>query len=168
MSSPFNDTADTASANNHTGNSINNDETMTTSSIVTSSQQGIIDIRTALEILSERSRPINQHRYRGHFASSPTSGCPHCVDTTISEEAKSMGQTILLHEEGANEANRTAAPTITDQENLEEKRKALAEERSKRQVEIKTKLQSMSVSELIQAVLEAQRQRVATYREFDW
>ncbi len=79
-----------------------------------------------------------------------------------------MGQTILLHEEGANEANRTAAPTITDQENLEEKRKALAEERSKRQVEIKTKLQSMSVSELIQAVLEAQRQRVATYREFDW
>lgn len=53
------------------------------------------------------------------------------------------------------------------EQDLEKRKQELAEERTKREVEIRTKLQTMTVKELLAAVLDAQTGRVATYREYN-
>ena len=70
-----------------------------------------------------------------------------------------MGQSIdLTQMEGETQAV---------SESIEKQRRAIHDERQKRIVEIRAKLESMTVSELVAAVLEAQVGRVETYREYD-
>lgn len=169
------------SSDNHVHDAMDhhNDETTTSTTQSTTEMESVpqngIDIRKALDILSARSHPPpsssvdRRHLHATPGAFSSSLGCPDCAGTKIPEEAKAMGQTILLHDEATKSgvsvsSNSTVAK---DDDDLEEKRRALAEERSKRQEEILAQFQSMSVAELIQAVLGAQRERVATYREFD-
>jgi hypothetical protein len=121
-----------------------------------------IDIRQALEILSSRSAHSHDDH---HDQNNDIDGSCH---EHVPDEAKAMGQTIDLmtsaggREEELNEdASGAAAPG--HEQDMEEKKKA----RRKREVAIKEKLQSMNVTDLLGAVMEAQSERVATYREYD-
>lgn len=71
-----------------------------------------------------------------------------------------MGQSIDL----VAAAQKHAAEIEQD---MEKRKQELAEERKKREGEIRTKLQSLTVKELLATVLDAQTGRVATYREYN-
>lgn len=111
-------------------------------------KQGI-DINQALSILSARSQS-------GPGDRNVENGCPCCHGTPAPDNAHKMGQTLDL--EARNE-------TVKEQNTGEEKK--LQEERDNRQEEIKQRLNSMSEAELIQAFLNAQEDRVKTYREYE-
>jgi len=70
-----------------------------------------------------------------------------------------MGQTLDLvqTEEDAN--------SIT--ESMEKQRQEIQDQRRNRELEIRAELESMTVRELLAAVMEAQTGRVETYREYD-
>lgn len=120
----------------------------------TSSRHGI-DIRQALEILSSRTSHDHSHE-RGNEQAA-------CHGSVADEASRAMGQTIDL--------NATARDPSTSPEasarSMEEAKKELDEARKARGVEIRSHLESMSVKDLLQAVLEAQRERVAAYHVYD-
>ena len=116
------------------------------------SQKGI-DFRKALEILSMRSAEDSAST-KGNDENS-TRGKSSGLNG-----AKPMGQVIDLF-------GNDKATGCDSSEVQEKKRKKMEEERIKRRSEIEQKLQSMSAKDLINAVLEAQQQRVATYRTFE-
>jgi len=71
-----------------------------------------------------------------------------------------MGQTLDL----------TSSATKQDakeEKTTEEQHEEMRNQRKERQQELQTRLASMSIRELLYSVLEAQSERVATYREFD-
>lgn len=109
-----------------------------------------IDIQEALTILSARTEDPN-HTH-GH------EGC--CHGTPAPEDAKGMGQTIDM-----------TAPTpttpATEEFPNEEEQKKLQEERAKRRQEIHDEMERMTVRELLQAVMKAQQDRVAAYRDYE-
>ena len=141
-----------------------------------SSLQKGIDIQKALEILAERtaSSSQQQQQQQQHDSVAPTAlsssttqdkergtcGC-HASSNEAPPNAANMGQRIDLNE---------VVPTNLTT-NLSEEAAALQkrvqQERLQRQAELKKRLQSMMVEELLRTVLEAQEQRVLTYREFD-
>lgn len=118
-----------------------------------SSRQGI-DIRQALDILSARTSHDHSHSH-----SDKQDGCQKSA--TI--ESNAMGQTIDL--------NAPEEATIADPEavakSMEEEKKKLERDRKTREEQIRAHLQTMSVKDLLQAVMEAQKERVATYRAYD-
>ena len=109
-------------------------------------QQGI-DINQALSILSARSKP-------GVTEGDETS-CP-CCHGQPPAHSHTMGQTIDL--------GRAEKETVEEQKTSE---KDLQSETSKRNEEIKEKLESMSEAELVKTVFSAQEDRVKTYREYE-
>ena len=125
-----------------------------------SSKDGI-DIRLALEILSARSAEAHTHSENGE------AGCHHHAPNGAAQ----MGQTIDLNQDTTNQTEDTeddsANPVASAEETVEEKRKRVQEERDKRRADMKQKLESMSVKNLTNAVLDAQQQRVMTYREYE-
>lgn len=112
-----------------------------------SSKKGI-DIHKALEILSLRSSHDESVDHQNH-----SHDCQHHTP----EGGEEMGQTIDLVQEEVDSISKS----------LEERRKSLREDHAKRGEEIRSKLETMSVSELLNKVMEAQEDRVATYREYD-
>jgi hypothetical protein len=116
-------------------------------------KQGI-DIRQALDILSARTSHDHSHSH-----SNVQDGCQQCA----TDESKTMGQTIDL--------NALAVPAATDPEvvakSMKEEKQQLHRVLKMRQTKIRARLQNMSVKDLLQAVMEAQRERVATYQSFD-
>lgn len=133
-----------------------------------SSQQQGIDIRQALEILEARNSQGDLHDHCHHL---PSAGC----NVNVPEEAKSMGQTIDLNAPSATDESKSdlhEQKSEEDQaqaiaEDMEEKRKQLQEARKQREEEIRAELETMSVRELLSAVMESQSERVATYKEYD-
>ena len=135
-----------------------------------------ISIRDALAIMDARSesggdRELSHGNYRMNGEGN-----------VISEEQKNMGQTIDLlawtkmgndqqcdcaEPDGNN--NDIIDPSLKSQrlKDAEEGKKKIDENRKQREVEIRTKLEQLSVSELIHALFEAQRERVFTYKDFD-
>lgn len=122
-----------------------------TSQRSTSSNQGI-DIRQALDILA--SRTSHEH---SHSHSEGQAGC----EQSATDESSAMGQTIDLA------SGETAPDPTTVAEAMEEQKQKLDQDRKAREEQIRAHLQSMSVKDLLQAVMEAQRERVATYRAYD-
>ena len=117
-----------------------------------------IDIETALSILSERT----QKKDGRDDNSDHSAGCGcHHPGESIPESMKTMGQTIDLNQGDGESGN-----THTDEERRKEEEK-IKDERAERQEEIKKQLQSMSNKELLQSVLNAQEERVATYRAYE-
>jgi hypothetical protein len=111
------------------------------------SKEGI-DVRLALEILSQRSPEDHARGADG--------ACSH----KASEQHKALGQVIDLNPQEQEDINKR-------RELLEIEQNELAAEREKRLVEMKDKLLHMSVRELLLAVLEAQQQRVQTYHSYN-
>jgi len=125
-----------------------------------SSQQGI-DVREALHILSLRNPEEHGHSHDHHHGHSSTA----CHEPPT-KDAVNWGQSIDLV--GVSESSSSNA---TSQEeavaNIEKQKEQLEKERAERRAVIEKKLATMSVSELLQCVMNSQEQRVATYRSYD-
>lgn len=117
-----------------------------------SSNQGI-DICQALDILSARTSHDHSHSH-----SDEQDGCQQ----SATDESKAMGQTIDLNpsEEKVPDPEQVA-------KSMEEQKEKLEQDRKIREEQIREHLTTMSVKDLLQAVMEAQRERVATYRSYD-
>jgi hypothetical protein len=108
-----------------------------------------IDIRQALDILSQRSsEPAKVD------SSIPRCGCHQ----NVHKDAHRWGQRIDLGEGDTNVPNDSEIETDVAKVQME---------RAKRRVEIEECLSSMSVEDLIGCVISSQRERVATYRTYD-
>lgn len=116
------------------------------------SNQGI-DIRQALEILASRTSHDHSHSHSEDQAA----GCQQ----SATDECKDMGQTIDLV------SGETAPDPAVLAKAMEEEKQQLDQDRQAREEQIRAHLQTMSVKDLLQAVMEAQRERVATYRTYD-
>jgi hypothetical protein len=112
-----------------------------------------IDIEQALTILSARTEDPN-HTHDHH-------GC--CHGAQAPDNSKDMGQTIDM----------TAPTPLPASEEIisEEEQKKQQEERARRAArrrqEIHAELERMEVRELLQAVMKAQQDRVAAYRDYE-
>lgn len=127
----------------------------------TSSKQAHgIDIRQALDILASRNSHGHSHEH-SHEHGNEQAACHR----SATDEVKAMGQTIDLN---APAKDPSASPQVEMMaQSMEEAKQELDKARKAREVDIRAHLQSMSVKDLLQAVMEAQRERVATYRDFD-
>jgi hypothetical protein len=119
----------------------------------TSSRHGI-DIRQALDILSSRTSHDHSHEHGNEQAA---------CHGSATDEARAMGQTIDLNAPARDPSTLPAASA----QSMDEAKQELDEARKARGEEIRAHLQSMSIKDLLQAVMEAQRERVATYRVYD-
>lgn len=124
-----------------------------------------IDIQEALSILSDRSKTGGEQ-----------------ISKSIPDELKGRGQTIDITEEleFTNPANftscdcATGAPDNDDSENKlggdaveDAKHEAMKQARIRRGEEIKSKVRSMSVSDLLGMIFGAQQERVSTYKIYE-
>ena len=137
-----------------------------------------INIRDALSILSSRAKT-------GGDADIIKSSSSSNDNNVVPNELKKMGQTIDIVNEmeftkpnaiGCNcaannnnddEASSLSSPYNDDVEEEKEKHEAMKLEREQRSREIRTKLQSMDVADLLKMIFTAQEERVATYKLFD-
>ena len=119
------------------------------------SVQGI-DFHQALAILSARS--AEKHEETKHEPSCPCSSNGLMDEDKNNKFLPTMGQIIRLdgEEEG------TTTTKSTTEENSKD-----TEMKSERKQEWLDGIGKLSTRRLLQAVLEAQQQRVATYREYD-
>jgi Tfp pilus assembly major pilin PilA len=125
----------------------------------TSSKQGI-DIRDALEILSARSSEEHSHSENGE------PGCHHHAP----KDANTMGQTLDMNEtenQPASIMDESNDDNDNSDQDVQVQQQQLDEERAKRRIEIEAQLQSMTLKELLHAVMDAQQKRVATYRDYE-
>jgi predicted DNA binding CopG/RHH family protein len=113
-----------------------------------------IDIQAALSILSDRTADSS--------SSKAEDGCG-CHGTKPPENAKNMGQKIDLLP-GKQEGNEEEEQKILE-EKVEQER--AQQERAKRHEDIRKELNNMGNPELLQALLKAQEDRVAAYREYE-
>lgn len=122
------------------------DSFMSSRTSSSSSQQQGIDFRDAVAILSARSpHSSSSHEHHHH----PT----ECHHAPISIDMKRMGQVIEVSTDPSSTNNDT--------------KKALEEEQRVHQKKLHTTMSTMSVRELLQTVLEAQQQRVESYRTYN-
>jgi hypothetical protein len=128
----------------------------------TNSQQGI-DIRVAMEILSERSGEEHSHSH--------SDGCHHHAPKGTETM---MGQTINMNESEEKKPASSAMDESNDDdgddrndEDVKAQQEQLDKDRAKRKVEIQEQLQSMTLKELLHAVMDAQQNRVSTYRDYE-
>ena len=145
------------------------------------SQDGI-DIRLALEILSQRQQ--KKPNSRGAPISGPqtpgtgnneehihTAACGCQVQSSflpkdVAETTQKMGQVLSLYDDEENEDARKATET-QDREQQKQATEGQNERRMKRQEELRKRVESMDLCERIQTVLKAQEERVASYRVFE-
>jgi hypothetical protein len=144
----------------------------TSNSNTLAGQQQGIDIRQALSILSARSEPSENHPHGVNATTSNTSAaaaaaaaCGCCHGAPVPEAAKTMGQTIDLMATPDDDSN---AATIEETRRLEqEEAEATKKQKAERLEKIQAALNSMNQQELLRAVLQAQEDRVATYRDYE-
>lgn len=126
----------------------------------TSNQQGI-DIRVAMDILSERSG--EEH---SHTSENGGPGCHHHAPKGV----ETMGQTIDMNESEEKPASKMDESNDDDDktdEDVKAQQEQLDKDRAKRRIEIQEQLQSMTLKELLHAVMDAQQNRVSTYRDYE-
>ena len=125
------------------------------------SAQGI-DVREALEILAARSSRTHDHSRASDHHHSAACGCHHGGIPT--EDAVHWGQRISLGgEQDAKDEEEAMAVSLS----IEEQKERIAKERAERRIDVEQKLASMTVLELLQCVMGAQEERVATYRNYN-
>eukprot|EP00934_Nitzschia_sp_Nitz4_P006386 Nitzschia sp. Nitz4//scaffold113_size70149//37333//38242//NITZ4_005951-RA/size70149-augustus-gene-0.94-mRNA-1//-1//CDS//3329533344//6376//frame0 len=137
--------------------------TTTTSSTSQTSQPAMIpgiNIHDAMAILSARSSHNETNGDGSNNSHSASDACP-CCQGDVSESVKKMGQTIDLL---APSNSDTDAP---NQETDDAALQALKESRESRLQKIQSELNAMTNTELLQAILQVQHDRVAIYREFE-
>eukprot|EP00571_Detonula_confervacea_P017375 CAMPEP_0172298832 /NCGR_PEP_ID=MMETSP1058-20130122/1304_1 /TAXON_ID=83371 /ORGANISM="Detonula confervacea, Strain CCMP 353" /LENGTH=279 /DNA_ID=CAMNT_0013008125 /DNA_START=15 /DNA_END=854 /DNA_ORIENTATION=+ len=133
-------------------------------------QQSGININDALSILSARAKSGGD--------ADITNG-----SSTVPDELKEMGQTIDIANQmefakpgggaGAgcdcarNKDNEASTDPVVLDEEEEKKHEAMKQERARRGEEIRTRLQSMGVVDLLGMIFRAQQERVATYKMFE-
>jgi hypothetical protein len=125
----------------------------------TNQQSKGIDIQQALSILSERS---SSHPESSSDPDNHHGGCG-CHGSHAPENAPTMGQTIDLMAS-------SPQPQQEQEESKEDQEKKalrIQHERAKRQAQIQQELKGMTDQELLQAVLNVQQDRVATYRDYE-
>jgi len=133
-----------------------------------------INIQDALSILSLRAKSRGEGE----------------LSDEANPDKKRMGQTINLFQadniaEGENSVDSTsvsksdgcdcvrntaainAAPTLKETAEEETKRQQMESERKERELKFKRELETLSVKELLHAILGVQKERVVTYKEFD-
>mmetsp|Transcript_28780 Transcript_28780/g.44238 ORF Transcript_28780/g.44238 Transcript_28780/m.44238 type:complete len:264 (+) Transcript_28780:105-896(+) len=120
--------------------------------VETTSTTGI-HIQDALDILTARSSCHHHDKEGEQKHSGGGCGCNH----SIPKGGESMGQSIDMLPQSQTEQQQT----------LEEKKQLLEQERLERSSKIKEELQNMTCVELIKTVLQAQEDRVVTYRQFE-
>jgi hypothetical protein len=109
-----------------------------------------IDIRQALDILSQRSsEPAKEEN-----SSIPSCGCHQ----NVHKDAHQWGQRIDI---GGGDTD------VTKESEMETDVAKVQMERAERRVQIEECFSSMSVKDLIGCVISSQRERVATYRTYD-
>mmetsp|Transcript_16400 Transcript_16400/g.24176 ORF Transcript_16400/g.24176 Transcript_16400/m.24176 type:complete len:242 (+) Transcript_16400:107-832(+) len=113
-----------------------------------SSSKDGIDIQKALDILSLRTSDAGSVGHHDH-----SHDCQHHVP----QGGQEMGQTIELVQDEVESLSKS----------MEDQRKILQEEQKKTGEKIKEKLETMTVVELLNKVMESQEDRVAAYREYD-
>ena len=137
------------------------------SSSSTSQQSDGIDIRDALSVLSARAK-------RG--------GDSEIASSSVPDELKKMGQKIDIADQmefakpdnvlkcdcaGSN----VSVDDIGDKSNIDdderEKHEAMKQERERRGEEIRSKLLSINIVDLLGMIFRAQEERVATYKLFE-
>jgi hypothetical protein len=121
-----------------------------------------IDIGKALDILSSRNSHDYHHSHDDH-SHHPGPGC----HVNVPEEVKYMGQTIDLNQESISSVEQAQKEVEEISHSIEVKREKLGQARWNREIEIRAKLESMSVGELLHAAMEAQESRVSAYRDYD-
>jgi hypothetical protein len=118
-----------------------------------------IDIQEALSILSARNSE-DHHSHSHTHDNNDQASC--CHGAPAPESAKSMGQTIDL-----TAPNSQQPPDPQEESNNKEQQEKLEHERQKIRQEIQLALESLAVKDLLQAVLTAQQDRVAAYRDYE-
>jgi DNA repair REX1-B len=138
--------------------------------------QSGIDIRQALEILAARgsdgekksnvdSTATGHHHDAEH-------DCCGCQNSPFSAQAlqnnATMGQVIdILGDDKGAEDDSAFSSTAAAVATLEEEKEMMEKRRQHRQTEMHEQLQTMTLQELLHTVLQAQEERVATYRRYD-
>ena len=148
--------------------------------ITNENAQGI-DIRSAMSILSSRAEDGGDKELRAEHLKD--------VPAKIVQERKAMGQSIDLESSlqwtkmgstggGGGGSGGAICPCPPPEQDVvtaaaeadpeaQEQRRALEEQRKQNEAELRAKLDNMSVSELLRAVLSAQGERTVTYRTYD-
>jgi DNA repair REX1-B len=139
--------------------------------------QSGIDIRKAIQILAARGssrddEKINRHQHQHHTVQD-SCGCdcqnsPFSIAQSMQNNA-TMGQVIDLFGGNSEEdvCSATASSAATAATTPEEEKEMMKKRRQERHVEMQEQLQNMTLTELLQTVLQAQEERVATYRRYD-
>ena len=143
--------------------------TATAAAVASSINQSGIDIQRALDILSTRSTCSGNDDHH-----SPTNGCHHHHandpnQAATPEELKSMGQIIDLFED-KDQSNNGSDNDITEPEKSAKAEVAKQEQEKQRQVRMEqmmAKLESMTIKELLQTVMQTQQQRVEVYHGYN-
>lgn len=131
-----------------------------------------IDFHQALEILSARaasssSLPSNDEENRSlpteatTATATATSSCPCCSQPSIPDSVKQLGQVLDLY------SSENEQPPLPSVEDMKARKEELDKARRQRQEELHLRLQTMSVPDLLKAVVSAQQQRVAAYKSYD-
>jgi len=128
-----------------------------------------IDIRTALSILSERSRCNNEHHRHQPLPIVPT-------NKEEEEQLKlaTSGQVIQLFQEEDEDENKSNDNSKNNDnsnkeeptKSIEEQKKLIEEQKKRNEIELKSKLNNMTVKELLQTIIQIQSERVITYKTF--
>lgn len=139
-------------------------ETEAAAAVASNINRSGIDIQRALDILADRSGCGNDH--------SKTHGCHNHADdhnhAATAEDLKSMGQTIdLFNDETGDDEKNSDITEAEKHAKAEAAKKVQEEQRNERMEKMKAKLQSMTVKELLQTVMETQQQRVEIYQGYN-
>mmetsp|Transcript_11742 Transcript_11742/g.25444 ORF Transcript_11742/g.25444 Transcript_11742/m.25444 type:complete len:296 (+) Transcript_11742:44-931(+) len=139
-----------------------------------------IDIRSAMSILSSRAEDGGDKELRAEHQQD--------VPAKIVQERRAMGQSIDLESSlqwtkmgptgGGSGSGGVTCPCPPPEQDVitaaaeadpeaQEQRRALEEQGKQNEAELRAKLDNMSVSELLRAVLSAQGERTVTYKTYD-
>lgn len=118
------------------------------------SKEGI-DIRLALEILSQRSPEGNPYQRPCE--------CIHHAPPM----AKNMGQVIDISGDSSTRDESSSSVVQSEGTSQQSQKQGMEVERAERRRAIEEGFRSMTVKELLSTVLQAQEERVATYRVYD-
>lgn len=109
-----------------------------------------IDLQEALQILADRQ--LGEHHHNNHCDHAPTTNAVH------------WGQSINL---GAFDTGDGEICDTSSHASLMDQKERLDLERSQRREILQQRLASLSATQLLRCVLDAQEKRVVTYRDFD-
>lgn len=122
-----------------------------------------IDIQTALSILGERSKCNHEHHRQ------PLPIVPSNKEEEELLKLATSGQVIQLFNEEDGDDNDNNTSNKKEKEttkSIEEENQLIEEQKKRNEIELKSKLKSMTIKELLQTIMQIQSERVLTYKTF--